>query len=91
MVFLLLLGVVLAAVGFVGWRAYEDAQHEFKAVGNAKVWAQWLSEAGLHGETNFHPQACALAAAKDEQPPLAILLEGSGRELLLQHRVRPRR
>lgn len=84
MVFLLLLGIVLAAVGLVGWRAYDDAQKEFKAVSNAKVWAQWLSEAGLQrGKANFHPQACALAAAKEEQPPLAILLEGSGRELLL--------
>lgn len=84
MVFLLLLGVALAAIGLVGWRAYDDAQKEFKALGNAKVWAQWLSEAGAQrGKAGFHPQACALAAAKDEQPPLAILLEGSGRELLL--------
>jgi len=84
MVFLLLLGVALAAIGLVGWRAYDDAQKEHKALGNAKVWAQWLSEAGAQrGKAGFHPQACALAAAKDERPPLAILLEGTGRELLL--------
>ena len=84
MIFLLLLGVALAAIGVVGWRAYDDAQKEFKAYNNAKVWAQWLGEAGpQRGKVNFHPQACALAAAKDEQPPLAILLEGSGRELLI--------
>jgi len=84
MVFLLLLGVALAAVGLVGWQAYDDAQKEFKALGNAKVWAQWLGEAGSQrSKADFHPQACALAAAKSERPPLAILLEGSGRELLL--------
>ena len=84
MVFLLLLGVALAAAGLVGWRAYDDAQKEFKAFNNAKVWAQWLSEAGpQRGKADFHPQACALATAKSEQAPLAILLEGSGRELLL--------
>ena len=84
MVFLLLLGVALAAVGLVGWRAYDDAQKGHKAFNNAKVWAQWLSEAGpQRGRADFHPQACALAAPKVEQPPLAILLEGSGRELLL--------
>ena len=84
MVFLLLLGVALAAVGLVGWQAYDDAQKEFKAFSNAKVWAQWLGEAGTQrGKADFHPQACALATAKSEQPPLAILLEGSGRELLL--------
>jgi len=83
-VFLVLLGIALAAAGLVGWRAYDDAQKEFKAFNNAKVWAQWLSEAGpQRGKADFHPQACALAAAKSEQPPLAILLEGSGRELLL--------
>jgi len=38
MVFLLLLGVALAAVGLVGWQAYDDAQKEFKAFSNAKVW-----------------------------------------------------
>ena len=82
--FLLLLGVALAAVGLVGWQAYDDAQKEFKAFSNAKVWAQWLGEAGpQRGKADFHPQACALATAKSEQPPLAILLEGSGRELLL--------
>ena len=84
MVFLLLLGVALAAIGLVGWRAYDDAEKEFKTLSNAKVWAQWLGEAGpQRGKADFHPQACALAAAKAEQPPLAILLEGSGRELLL--------
>ena len=84
MIFLLLLGIVLAAIGVVGWRAYDDAQKEFKAFSNAKVWAQWLGEAGIQrGKADFHPQACALATAKSEQPPLAILLEGSGRELLL--------
>lgn len=84
MVFLLLLGVALAAAGLVGWRAYDDAQKGYKAFNNAKVWAQWLSEAGpQRGQADFHPQACALAAPKEEQPPLAILLEGSGRELLL--------
>ena len=84
MVFLLLLGVALAAVGLVGWQAYDDAQKEFKALGTAKVWAQWLGEAGSQrSKADFHPQACALAAAKSERPPLAILLEGSGRELLL--------
>ena len=85
MVFLLLVGVVLAAVGLVGWRAYDDAQREFTARNNATVWAQWLSEAGpQRGKSDFHPQACALAAVKDEQPPLAIMLEGSGRELLIR-------
>ena len=47
MVFLLLLGVALAAIGLVGWRAYDDAEKEFKTLSNAKVWAQWLGEAGL--------------------------------------------
>jgi len=84
MVFLLLLGVALAAIGLVGWRAYDDAHKEFQALSNARVWAQWLGEAGLQrGKADFHPQACALAVSKNEQPPLAILLEGSGRELLL--------
>lgn len=84
-VFLLLVGVVLASVGLVGWRAYDDAQREFAAHTNARVWAQWLSDAGpQRGKSNFHPQACALAAVKDEQPPLAIMLEGSGRELLIR-------
>jgi len=84
MIFLLLLGVMLAAIGLVGWRAYDDARKEFKAVSNAKVWAQWLDEAGpQRAKADFHPQACALAASKNDQPPLAILLEGSGRELLL--------
>jgi len=69
----------------VGWRAFDDAQREFSAQSNARVWAQWLGEAGpLRGKTDFHPQACALAAVKDEQPPLAIMLEGTGRELLLR-------
>lgn len=84
-VFLLLVGVMLAAVGLVGWRAYDDAQREFAAHNNARVWAQWLSDAGpQRGKSNFHPQACALAAVKDEQPPLAIMLEGTGRELLIR-------
>ncbi len=84
-VFLLLVGVMLAAVGLVGWRAYDDAQRDFLAASNARVWAQWLGDAGSQrGKSNFHPQACALAAVKDEQPPLAIMLEGTGRELLIR-------
>lgn len=84
-VFLLLVGVMLAAVGLVGWHDYDDARREFAAASNARVWAQWLSEAGpQRGRSNFHPQACALATVKEEQPPLAIMLEGSGRELLIR-------
>lgn len=85
MLFLLLLGAALAAVALVGWRSYDESHKEFVATSNAKVWAQWLAEAGpQRGKSDFHPQACALAATKDEQPPLAIMLEGTGRELLIR-------